>query len=98
MDAQETCVLWLDRDAEHLTFGGRGARDCWVAAPLSTEVRAILANPKAPMRPTRSYHGQRLMEGVVHRGSLFHVERVHGAHQNFERIARKCFVTLVGQS
>src|SRR5262249_27839366 len=26
------------------------------------------------------------------------VERVHGAHQSFERIARECFVTLVGQS
>jgi hypothetical protein len=98
MDAEETCIRWLDRDAERLTFGGRGARDSWVAAPLSTEVRAILANPEAPMRPPRSYHGQRLMQGVVHRGSLFHVERVHGAHQNFERIAHKCFVTLVGQS
>jgi hypothetical protein len=98
MDAEETCVLWLDRDAEQLTFGGRGARDCWVAAPLSTEVRAILANPEAPMRPTRSYRGQHLMQGLVHRSSLFRVERVHGAHQNFERIARKCFVTLVGQS
>ena len=50
------------------------------------------------MRATRSYRGQHLMQGLVHRGSLFHVERVHGAHQNFERIARKCFVTLVGQS
>jgi hypothetical protein len=98
MDAEETCVLWLDRDAEQLTFWGRAARDCWVAAPLSTEVSAILANPEAPMRSTRSYRGQHLMQGVVHRGSLFHVERVHGAHQNFERIARKCFVTLVGQS
>src|SRR5260370_29460913 len=71
MDAEETCVLWLDRDAEQLTFGGRGARDCWVAAPLSTEVRAILANPEAPMRPTRSYRGQHLMQGLVHRSSLF---------------------------
>src|SRR6516165_6501128 len=98
MDAEETCVLWLDRDAEQLTFGGQGARDCWVAAPFSTEVRAILANPEAPMRPTRSYRAQQLMQGLAHRGSLFQVERVHGSHQSFERIARECFVTLVGQS
>jgi hypothetical protein len=29
---------------------------------------------------------------------LFGVERVHGAHQNFERIARKRFLTFVRQS
>jgi hypothetical protein len=50
------------------------------------------------MRPTRSYSGQHLVQSVVHRGSLFRVERIHGAYQNFERIARKCFVTLVRQS
>jgi hypothetical protein len=38
------------------------------------------------------------MQGLVHRGSLFHVERIYCAHQNFERIVRKCFVTLVRQS
>src|SRR6266498_2612988 len=50
------------------------------------------------MRPDRSYSGQHLVQGVVHRGLLFHVERIHGAHQNFERIARKRFLTLVRQS
>jgi hypothetical protein len=50
------------------------------------------------MRPTRNYRGQQLMQGLAHRGSLFQIERVHGAHQNFERIARECFVTLIGQS
>jgi len=50
------------------------------------------------MRPTRSYSGQHLVQGVVHRGSLFRVERVHGAHENFKRIARKRFVTFVRQS
>jgi hypothetical protein len=50
------------------------------------------------MRSTRSYRGQHLAQGVVHRGLLFGFERVHGAHQNFERIARKRFVTLVRQS
>ena len=34
----------------------------------------------------------------MHRGLLFRVERVHGAHQNFERIARNRFVTFVRQS
>jgi len=98
MGAEETYVLWLDRDAEQLTHRSRGARDCRVAAPFSTEIRAILANPEARMRPTRSYRGQHLMQGLVHRSSLFRVERVDGPHQNFERIARECFVTLVGQS
>jgi len=35
---------------------------------------------------------------VVHLGSLVRVERVHGAHQNFERIARKRFLTFVRSS
>jgi hypothetical protein len=61
-------------------------------------VGAILANTEAPMRPTRSYSGQHSVQGVVHRGSLFRVERVHGAHQNFERIARKRSLTFVRQS
>src|SRR4029450_5337481 len=65
---------------------------------LSTEVRAVLANTEAPMRPTRSYSGQHLVQRLVHIGSLFRVERVHGAHQNFERIARKRFLTFVRQS
>src|SRR5262249_15108114 len=63
-----------------------------------TEVRAILATPEAPMRPTRSYRAQQLMQRLAHRGSLFQVERVHGAHQNFERIACKRFFSLARQS
>jgi chaperonin GroES len=39
-----------------------------------------------------------LVQGLVHRGLLFGVERIHGSHQNFEWIARKCFVTLARQS
>jgi hypothetical protein len=50
------------------------------------------------MRPTRSYSGQHLVQGVVHRSLLFRVERVHGAHQNFERIARNRFITFIRQS
>src|SRR5712692_3167238 len=55
MDAEETRVLGLDRDAEQLALRGRRVRACWIAAHLSTEVRAILANTEAPMRSTRSY-------------------------------------------
>jgi hypothetical protein len=33
----------------------------------------------------------------VHGGLLFRVERAHGAHQNFERIARKRFFALARQ-
>ena len=50
------------------------------------------------MRPTRSDSGQHLVQGVVHRGLLFRVERVHGAHQNFEWITRQCFFALARQS
>jgi hypothetical protein len=50
------------------------------------------------MRPTRSYSGQHVVQGVVHRDLLFRVERVHGAHQNFERIARDHFITFVRQA
>jgi hypothetical protein len=50
------------------------------------------------MRPARSYSGQHLVQGVVHCGSLVRVERVHGAHQNFERIAHKRFFALACQS
>ena len=37
----------------------------------------MLANTEVQMRPTRSYSGQHVVEGVVHRGLLFRVERVH---------------------
>ena len=46
------------------------------------------------MCPTRSYSGQHLVQGFVHRRLLIRVERVDGAHQNFERITRKCFFAL----
>ena len=61
MDAEETCVLRLDRHAEQQAFKGRGVRACSVAAHLSTEVRAVPANTEAPMLPTRSYSGQHLI-------------------------------------
>jgi hypothetical protein len=50
------------------------------------------------MCPARSDRGQHVVQGVVHRGSLFRVERVHGTHQNFERIARNRFFAFVRQS
>jgi hypothetical protein len=36
--------------------------------------------------------------GVAHRGLLLRAERVHGAHQNFERIARNHFMSFVRQA
>ena len=50
------------------------------------------------MCPTRSYSGQHLVQGLVHCRLLIRVERVDGAHQNFERIARKRFFALTRQS
>src|SRR5260370_7381354 len=91
MDAEETRVLGLDRDAEQLALRGRGVRACWIAAHLSTEVRAILANTEAPMRPTRSYSGQHLVQGVLHPASLFHSYPAPAAHQNSERTAPTLF-------
>jgi len=70
-----------------------------LAAPnLFTKVRTVLANTEAPMCPTRSYSGQYLVQGAVHRRLLICVERVDGVHQNFERIARKRFFALTRQS
>src|SRR5882672_8862121 len=98
MDAEETRVRGLDQNAEQEAFEGRRARACQVAAHLSTEVRAVLANTEAPMRPTRSDRGQHLVQGLVHRGLRFGVERVDGAQQNFQRSARKRVVALGRQS
>jgi hypothetical protein len=39
-----------------------------------------------------------VVQGVAHRGLLLRVERVHGAYQNFERIARNHFMTFVRQA
>ncbi|HEV3159665.1 MAG TPA: hypothetical protein VGZ89_06740 [Xanthobacteraceae bacterium] len=50
------------------------------------------------MRSTRSYSGQYLVQSVAHRGLLLRVERAHGAHQSFERIARNYFMTFVRQA
>ena len=63
-----------------------------------TEVLAVLANTEVPMCPTRRYRGQHATQGAVHIGLLFRVERVHGAHQSFERIARNRFFAFVRQS
>src|SRR5258708_37361373 len=38
------------------------------------------------------------MQGATHGSSLSRVDRIHGAHQNFERIARKRFFALARQS
>ena len=65
---------------------------------FSTEIRAVLAHTKVRMRSTRSYSGHYVVQGVAHRGLLLRVERVHGAHQDFERIARNRFMTFVGQA
>ena len=53
MDAQKTYVLRLNRNTEEQAFSGRGARARQVAAHLSAEMRAVLANTEAPMRTTR---------------------------------------------
>ena len=50
------------------------------------------------MRSIRSYSGQHMVQGVAHRGLLLRVERAHGAHQSFERIACNRFFAFVGQS
>jgi hypothetical protein len=54
MDAQKTYVLWLNRNTKEQALSGRGARALQVAAHLSAEVRAVLANTDLPTRTTRS--------------------------------------------
>ena len=56
-----------------------GVRGCQAAPNLFTEVRTVLANTEAPMCSTRSYSGQHLVQGMVHRRLLIRVERVDGA-------------------
>jgi hypothetical protein len=46
------------------------------------------------MCPTRSYSGEHVVQGVVHRSLRFRVERLHAEHQNVERIARDHFITF----
>src|SRR5207342_1368985 len=97
MDAQKSFVLWLNRNTEEQAFSGRGgARQ--VAAHLPAEVRAVLANTDPPTRTPRSQSGQHLVQGATHRSSLCRVERIHGAHQNFERIACESFFALARKS
>src|SRR6516164_4358367 len=91
MYAQKTYVLWLDGHAEEQAFSGRGAH-------LSAEVCAVLAGTDPPMSTTCSESGQHLLEGATHRSSFCRVERIHGTHQHFERIARKRFFSLARQS
>jgi len=38
------------------------------------------------------------VQGATHRSSLCRVERIHGAHQNFEWIACKRFFALARQA
>ena len=59
---------------------------------------AAAGHTKVPMRSIRSYSGQHVVQGVAHRGLLLRVERAHGAHQSFERIARNHFMTFVRQA
>jgi len=54
IDAQKTYVLWLNRNTEEQAFSGRRAPARQVAAHLSAEVRAVLANTDLPTRTTRS--------------------------------------------
>jgi hypothetical protein len=98
MDAEETSVVRLDRQGEQEAFEGRSARSRRVAGHFSAEVGTVLADTKVPMRSTRRYSGQHAVQGVAHRGLLLRVERAHGAHQSFERIARNHFMTFVRQA
>jgi hypothetical protein len=98
MDAEETSVVWLDRCTEQQTFRNQSARAHRVGVHFATEIHTVLAHTKAPMRSTRSYSGQYLVQSVAHRGLLLRVERVHGAYQNFERIARNHLMTFVRQA
>jgi len=98
MDAEETSVVWLDRCTEQQTFRNQSARTHRVGVHFATEIHTVLAHTKAPMRSTRSYSGQYLVQSVAHRGLLLRVERVHGAYQNFERIARNHLMTFVRQA
>src|SRR6202030_4513170 len=98
MNAEETSVLRLDRTPKQLAFEGRPGRARRAAACFTAEVGAVLANTEVPMRPTCSYSGEHVVQRVMHCGLRFRIERAHGAHQNFERVARNHFITFGGQA
>jgi hypothetical protein len=58
VDAEETSVLRLDRNAEQQAFKSRPGR--------ALEILAVLANTEVPMFPTRRYRGQHATQGAVH--------------------------------
>lgn len=67
MDAEETSLRRLDRNAEQLAFEGpRGSRLSGCNT-LSTKVSAVLANTEARMRPTHSYSGHHFVQRVARR-------------------------------
>src|SRR6516225_9342130 len=98
MDTEETSVVGFYPYAKQSASEGRPARARRVVVHFSAEVRAVLTNPKVPMRSARRYSGQHAVQSVAHRGLLVRVERVHGAHQNFERIACNNFTTFIRQA
>ena len=97
MDAEETSLVRLYRQAEQKALEGRSARSRR-AVHVSTEVRAVLAHTKVPMRSTRRYSSQYVVQSVAHRDLLLRAEQVHGTHKNFQRIARNHFMTFVRQA
>ena len=61
--AEETSVVRLDRQAELEALEGRWLALVELRYIISTEVRAVLAYTKVPMRSTRNYSGQRVVQG-----------------------------------
>jgi hypothetical protein len=70
MDAEETSVVWLDRCTEQQTFRNQSARTHRVGVHFATEIHTVLAHTKAPMRSTRSYSGQYLVQSVSSAGPI----------------------------
>jgi len=74
INAEETSILRLDRNAEQEAFEGRPGRARRAAACFIPEVGAVLANTEVPMRPARSYSAEHPVQRVMHLGLLFRLE------------------------
>src|SRR5258705_12325465 len=102
MDAKKGRVLAQNRQPEQaalrVVFTSRVARAAFLETRLAREIPALRAGTEAPTWSGRGQSGQHALEGTMHRGARLPVERLHGAHQRVERIARQRRLALCRQA
>src|SRR5260370_41661649 len=87
MDAEETSVVWLDRCTEQQTFRNQSARTHRVGVHFATEIHTVLAPPKEPPPPTRTYSGPHPTPRVALPVMLCVAHRAHPPDHAFAAVA-----------